>query len=123
MTSRRHILNTTMAVGVLIGIGLVAWSVAGPERGETIPARPDAVAIQVGAIPTAKEPLPRIRVPELAPQPLPEPGSSGTNIHVPSRPGLVLVDLSVDPIQEPMPGIAVPELKRPCALRPPTVRA
>lgn len=47
--TRRHILNTTMALGVLVSVGALIWS-AGSEQGETISARPDAVTIQ--------EPLP-----------------------------------------------------------------
>lgn len=122
MISRRQILNTTMAVGVFIGVGLLAWSAAGPDQGETIPARPDAVTLQVAAIPTAEEPLPLIRVPDLLPPADPEPGSSGTEIHVPARPELALADLSVEAVQEPLPGIVVPELERPCSALPRTVR-
>lgn len=121
MISRRHILNTTMALGVLVSVGALIWS-AGTSEVE-IPARPQAMTIQVATIPTAEEPLPQIRVPDLVPPADAEPGSSKTEVHVPPRPEPVLADLSVEAIQEPLPAIAVPELERPCSALPRTVTA
>lgn len=58
MPSRRRLLNTTMALGVLVGAGLLARSAIGPGHDVTIPARPQAVQIDVAVDGPAPEPLP-----------------------------------------------------------------
>lgn len=113
MTPRRRLLNTTMAVGVLAGAGILAWSVAGSEGGDAIPPRPQVGAIHVTVDVPAADPLPEIRVPELTPQPAPAPGRIEVEVRLLPRPSLRLAKLRVTDFREELPSITLPDLRRP----------
>lgn len=121
MTSRGRFFNSTLVstlgVGVLAAAGILIWSLGGPEKssqGEgAIPDRPHLEAIRLKAEVPTDEPLPRIQVPALRPQPAPEPGRTGAEIVVPPRPRLSLVIRDVPRHRDELPGIRVPELRRP----------
>lgn len=124
MTHRRRLLNSTLALGGLVDTGFLAWTATtGADGDETIPARPQAVAIDVAVESPAAEPLPRILVPALTPQVVPEPGHIETEIRLSPRPVLVLADLDVPRYREDLPSIAVPELLRPQCRRANSARA
>lgn len=112
MTPRRRFLTTTTAVGALVSAGLLAWSVAGPGKGDAIPARPQVGAIHATVDGPAAEPLPEIRVPELTPEVAPQPGRPGAEVRVPPRPRLTLAVSSVPEYREPLPVITPPDLRR-----------
>lgn len=122
MTHRLISRNAVLTVaGILVGVGALIWSTGGSEI--EVPGRPAAVNIQLASIPMAEEPMPQIRVTALEPQPAARTGKSGSEIHVPQRPRLMLAELSVDEVREPLPGIVVPALIPPCSSLPRTVRA
>lgn len=118
MNHRTGLLGTTLVLGVLAGATILLSSSGGPgsadaER-EAVPERPQLEAIQRTLEFPADEALPRIRVPELRPQPAPEPRGTGTELLVPPRPRPALAALETPASRaEPLPGIAVPELRRP----------
>lgn len=89
----------------------------------TIPARPQMAAIHITVDHPEAEPLPRIQVPELTPQPAPEPRRTGSSFEIPPRPRPVLMVLSVPEYTEDLPSIAVPDLRRPFAPLPRTSTA
>lgn len=113
MTSRKRFINSTLALGVLVGAVLLTWTATVPNRDRTIPPRPQAVAIDVAVEGPAAEPLPAIRVPDLTPQEAPEPGRSGAGIRRSPRPCLRLAVLEGAPYREDLPNITVPDLRQP----------
>ncbi|MFB6240454.1 MAG: hypothetical protein ABEJ46_02640 [Gemmatimonadota bacterium] len=122
MTDRTFPRNAALtATGLLVGAAALLWSAGGPDV--DVPARPGAVAIELAAeIPVEAEPMPEIRVPALGP-PAALCAARGEEIHVPPRPRVTLADLSVDDAVEPLPGIVVPELRRPWVRLPRMVSA
>lgn len=122
MTDRTFPRNAALTVtGLLVGAAALLWSAGGPDV--DVPARPPAVAIDLAAqIPVEPEPMPEIRVPDLE-----LPTSRGPvrveEIHVPPRPRITLAEMSVDDVVEPLPGITVPELRRPWVRLPRTASA
>lgn len=115
MTHRRRLLRSTLALGVLVGAGLLAWLTFDHDRDVTIPAPPQMAAIHVTVDRPEAESLPRIQVPELTPQPAPEPGRTGSGVHVPPRPRPVLAAFFIPEYTEDLPTITVPELRQPLA--------
>lgn len=123
MTHRRRLLRSTLALGVLVGAGLLTWLTVDRDRGLTVPARPQMAAIHVTVDRPEAEPLPRIQVPELIPQPPPDPGRTGSGVYIPPRPRPVLAAFFIPEYTEDLPSITVPELRRPLAPRPRTSTA
>lgn len=101
-----------MAVGVLVGAGILVWSVADSEGGDAIPARPQVGTIHVIVDVPATDPLPEIRVPELTPQHAPEPGRTEGEIRISPRPSLQLANLHVPEYREELPTITLPDLRQ-----------
>lgn len=122
MTDRTFPRNAALTVtGLLVGAGALLWSAGGSDV--AVPARPQAVTVELAAeIPVDREPMPEIRVPALE-RPATRGSERSEQIHVPPRPQVMLADLSVDEVVEPLPGITVPELRRPWVRLPRTVSA
>lgn len=123
MTNRRRLLRSTLALGALVGAGLLTWAIADSEPNVTIPARPQMVTIHATVDRPEAEPLPRIQVPDLIPHPAPEPRRTASSFEIPPRPRPVLALFSVPEYAEDLPTITVPDLQQPNAPRPPTSTA
>lgn len=121
MTFRRRLINSTLALGVLVGAGLLTWTVIDSEV--TVPARPQMVTIHATVDRLEAEPLPRIQVPALTPQPAPEPRRTGNSVDIPPRPRPVLAAFFIPEYSEDLPTITIPDLRHVPAPRPRTSTA